>query len=279
MIDLHMHTTASDGLCTPAEVVELCRTAGLQVMSVTDHDTVAAVNEVLRLAAEAGMTAVPGIEITAIHQGRDVHVLGYFIDQASAGLRAFLDGQRQQRLDRARTIAARLAELGLPIDIETVLQPALAQPGRAVGRPWIARALVERGHVRDTREAFDRWLGTGRPAFVPRQGPSPVEVVRAIIDAGGVASLAHPGLLNRDEIIPPMIDAGLAALEAYHSEHDPDTTTYYLEMAARHGLAVSGGSDFHGGGAHGVDAPGVVQLPHERFAELAARAGRPGTGS
>ena len=224
------------------------------------------------------MTVVPGIEITAIHQGRDVHVLGYFIDQASVSLRTFLERQRAQRFDRARAIAARLAELGLPIDIETVLQPALAQPGRAVGRPWIARALVERGHVRDTKQAFDRWLGTGRPAFVPRQGPSPVEVVRGIIDAGGVASLAHPGLLNRDEIIPPMIDAGLAALEAYHSEHDPDTTVYYLEMAARHGLAVSGGSDFHGGGAHGVDAPGVVQLPHERFAELAARAGRPGTG-
>ncbi|MDE3153591.1 MAG: PHP domain-containing protein [Acidobacteriota bacterium] len=280
MIDLHMHTTASDGLCTPAEVVRLCRDAGLRVMSVTDHDTVAAVDEVARLAAAEGLQAVPGIEITAVHDGRDVHVLGYFIDPASAELQRFLTRGRAQRLDRARAMAARLAELGMPIDIEAVLQPAVAQPGRAVGRPWIARALVERGYVRDTREAFDRFLGSGRPAFVARQGPSPAEAVQAIVRAGGLASLAHPGLLNRDEVIPPMIDAGLDALEAYHSEHDPDTTAFYLDMAARHGLAVTGGSDFHGGGAHGVEAPGAVRLPRERFeAFVARREGRGGEHS
>ncbi|HVB37146.1 MAG TPA: PHP domain-containing protein [Vicinamibacterales bacterium] len=274
MIDLHMHTTVSDGLRTPAEVVRLCREAGLQVLSVTDHDTVAAVEDVGRYAAAEGLTAVPGIEITAIHEGRDVHMLGYFIDPTSASLRAFLERQRAHRFDRARTIAERLAGLGMPIDIEAVMQPAVDHPGRSVGRPWIARALVEAGHVRNAKEAFDRWLGSGRPAFVPREGPLPAEAVGVITQAGGIASLAHPGPLARDEIIAPLAEAGLAALEAYHSEHDPDTTMYYLDMAARLGLAVSGGSDFHGGGAHGVERPGAVTLPRERFDELAMRAGR-----
>jgi 3',5'-nucleoside bisphosphate phosphatase len=272
MIDLHMHTTASDGLCTPAEVVRLCRDAGLTVMSVTDHDTVAAVADVAALAAAEGLEVVPGIEVTAIHDGRDVHVLGYFIDPASPSLAAFLQRQRQQRFDRARAIAARLADLRMPIDIETVLEPALAGSGKSVGRPWIARALVERGYVRDTREAFDRWLGSDKPAFIPRQGPSPAAVVEAIAEARGIASLAHPGLLKRDDLVPGMIDAGLVALEAYHSEHDPATTARYLALAARCGLAVSGGSDFHGGGAHGAQAPGAATLPAERFRELKARA-------
>ncbi|HVC18945.1 MAG TPA: PHP domain-containing protein [Vicinamibacterales bacterium] len=275
MIDLHMHTTASDGVCPPPEVVALCRQAGLRVMSVTDHDTVAAVAEVAALAAGEGMEAVPGIEITAVWQGLDVHVLGYFIDPDSARLRAFLEGQRAQRLDRLRVIARRLAELGMPIDIDAVIQPALDHPGRAAGRPWIARALVEAGYVTDTRDAFDRWLGTDRPAFVPRRGGAPAVVIQAIADAGGVASLAHPGLLGHDELIPELVDAGLGALEAYHSEHGTATTTRYLAMARDLGLAVSGGSDFHGGGAHGVDAPGAVTLPPEHFARLATRAGRP----
>ena len=266
-----MHTTASDGLCTPQEIVAACRRAGLGVMSVTDHDTVAAVGQVAALAEVEGIASIPGIEITAVWNGRDVHVLGYFIEPDAPSLRAFLQEQRQQRFDRARAIAERLARLDMPIDIEAVLQPAYDQPGRAVGRPWIARAMVDAGYVADLREAFDRWLGTGRPAFVPRTGPSPARVIRAIDEAGGLASLAHPGLLKQDELIPGMIEAGLIAIEAYHSEHDEAATAHYLALADRWRLAVTGGSDFHGGGAHGVDAPGAVVLPAERFEDLRSR--------
>jgi hypothetical protein len=274
MIDLHMHTTASDGLHAPADLVTQCQQAGLRVMSVTDHDTVAVVQEVAGLAEAMGLTAIPGIEMTAIWNGRDVHILGYFIDPSSARLRTFLAGQRQQRLDRARAIAERLARLDMPIDIDAVLQPALDASGRSVGRPWIARALVDAGFVADVREAFDRWLGSDRPAFVPRCGPSPADTIRAIGEAGGVASLAHPGLLGNDELIPGLIEAGLSALEAYHSEHDEATTGHYLALADRSGLAVSGGSDFHGGGAHGATTPGTVRLPLERFEALQARVPR-----
>lgn len=267
-----MHTTASDGLCSPQDVVRQCRDAGLRVFSVTDHDTVEAVEEVAAAADAEGLTAVPGIEVTAVWNGRDVHILGYFIDAGSPRLRTFLQTQRQQRIDRARAMAERLAALDMPIDIEAVLAPAREQPGRAVGRPWIARAMVSAGHVESVQEAFERWLGLGRPAFMPRRGASPAEAIRAIDDARGIASLAHPGLLKHDELIPGMIDAGLAALEAYHSEHDEATIAHYLTMAESHGLAVSGGSDFHGGGAHGVAAPGAVRLPPERFEQLKARA-------
>jgi predicted metal-dependent phosphoesterase TrpH len=272
MIDLHMHTTASDGLCPPADVVRRCRDAGLRILSVTDHDTVAAVGEVAAAAEAEGLTAIPGIEVTSVWNGRDVHILGYFIETDSPRLRTFLEGQRQQRLERAHAIADRLTALEMPIDIETVLAPARDQPGRAVGRPWIARAMMGAGYVASVQEAFDRWLGRGRPAFVPRRGASPAEAIRAIGDAGGIASLAHPGLLKHDELVPGMVDAGLAALEAYHSEHDEATIAHYLAMADSLGLVVSGGSDFHGGGAHGVAAPGAVRLPADRFERFRARA-------
>jgi predicted metal-dependent phosphoesterase TrpH len=267
-----MHTTASDGVCPPADVVRQCRAAGLRILSVTDHDTVDSAREVAATAEAEGLTAIPGIEVTAIWNGRDVHVLGYFINPGAPRLRTFLEGQRQQRLDRARAITERLAALDMPIDIDAVLAPAREQPGRAVGRPWIARAMVRAGYVASVQEAFERWLGHGRPAFMPRLGASPADAIRAIGDGGGIASLAHPGLLKQDELIPGMIDAGLAALEAYHSEHDEATIAHYLAMADSYGLAVSGGSDFHGGGAHGVAAPGAVRLPSERFEQLRARA-------
>src|SRR5262249_47380060 len=149
--------------------------------------------------------------------------------------------------------------------------PALADAGRAVGRPWIARALVSGRHVATTNEAFDRWLARGRPAYVPRAGAAPSDVFERIHASGRVASLAHPGLMAHDEGIPGFVDDGLDALEAYHSEHDEATTAHYLQLADRLGLAVSGGSDFHADPTHGPAEPGAVSLPAERFDRLASR--------
>jgi predicted metal-dependent phosphoesterase TrpH len=165
----------------------------------------------------------------------------------------------------------KLASFGVELDAEEILRPAIEDPRRAAGRPWIARAMVSRQLVATTDEAFERWLATGRPAFVPRTGASPEEVVAHIHQAGGVASIAHPGLLRRDEWLPALASAGLDALEAYHSEHDDATTARYLEMANTLGLAVSGGSDFHGDPAHGPDRPGAVSLPPDRFESLVRR--------
>ena len=176
-IDLHLHTTASDGRCSPQELVDRAAAAGVTVMAVTDHDTTAAIDDVRSAASVRGIETVGGIEITAVEAGRDVHILGYFIDPADIQLSAFLMRQRTHRIARVVAVGDRLAQLGMPIDTGPLIAKARQESGRSVGRPQIARAMVTAGYVVDTREAFDRWLATGRPAFVPRAGPSPEEVI------------------------------------------------------------------------------------------------------
>lgn len=267
-----MHTTASDGRLPPAELVARASAAGLKTISVTDHDTVAAIADVTTAAAASGIRAVPGIEITAIDQGRDVHMLGYFFDPASHQLAEFLVNQRALRVSRVREVTARLAALNMFIDVEALLMAAAARPGSSVGRPQIARALVAAGHVASVQEAFDLWLATGRPAFVPRTGPSPAAVVQTIHAAGGIASLAHPGVTGRDELIAPLADNGLDAIEVYHSDHTAEDTVTYRRTAARLGILISGGSDFHGEDSRRAHRAvfGAVVLPPDDFAALEA---------
>ena len=270
MIDLHLHTTASDGRLTAAELVARAAAAGITVMSVTDHDTVAAVEEATRLAAPFAIRVVPGIEITAVHGGRDFHVLAYFVDHLSPSLAAFLQRQRAQRVDRVREIAARLAALGMPVNTDDILAQAAATPGTSVGRPLVAKALKAAGYVASIDEAFERFLGPGRPGFVPRTGSPPAEVVEIIHDSGGLASMAHPGVTRKDEMIAPLVEAGLDALEVFHSDHSPEARAMYRETARRMGLAITGGSDFHGYGAT-RDTLGAVHLPGPDFDALEAR--------
>lgn len=278
IIDLHTHTTASDGRCTPEELVARAAAAGVRVLSVTDHDTVGGIDAAARAARAAGLELVTGIEITSILQGCDVHVLGYFIDPRSTALEGFLAEQRRRRIDRAREIVARLGALGMPLDGDAILKPALDDSLRSVGRPAIARALVSAGHVGSITDAFERWLSAGRPAFVPRQAAPPAEVFARIHAAGGIASIAHPGLLRRDEWLPSFADAGVDAIEAYHTDHDDVATARYLSLAVRLGLAVSGGSDFHGTGHGGVE-PGSASLPQPAFEALRRRATSRATAS
>ena len=272
MIDLHLHTTASDGLFDPAVLVDLAWRAGIRTMSVTDHDTVAALPEVESAAVASRIAFVPGIEITAVHDGRDVHVLGYFIERDDAELAGFLERQRADRVRRVGEMAEKLASMGKPVDREALLAPL--PHGRSLGRPSVAKALVKAGHVADSRQAFDQLIGEGRPAFIPRRGPCPADVIGIINRAGGIASLAHPGLLKRDDLIPDMIDAGLTAVEAFHSEHDEITTQRYLAFAERHAILVSGGSDYHGERERRKAAFGTVGLPSDRFERLKARVTR-----
>jgi predicted metal-dependent phosphoesterase TrpH len=269
VIDLHTHTTASDGRLAPADLVERASACGVTVLAVTDHDTLAGCAAASVACAVRGMQFVAGIEVTAVVDGADVHVLGYFVDTASPRFQAFLTQQRAARTDRVREIVAALARHGIELDAEEILRPGLADPGKAPGRPWVARALVAAGHVRDSDDAFERWLERGRPAFVPRAGASPAEVFTHIHEAGGVASIAHPGLLAHDDWLPAYAASGLDALEAYHSEHDGWATRRYLEMARQLGLAVSGGSDYHGDRTHGPAGPGSVALPRSEFDRLA----------
>jgi predicted metal-dependent phosphoesterase TrpH len=272
VIDLHLHTTASDGRCTPDDLVDKAHAAGVTVMAVTDHDTLSGIPAARAAADARGITCYTGIEVSAVHQGRDVHVLGYFVDPDEPALRSFLAEQRHDRRRRLDEILERLARLGLPIDAAP-LRRAAEDGSRSIGRPLIAAALVAAGHARDIQDAFDRLLAEGRPAFVVRQGRPPADVIALLHGAHGLVSLAHPGKLKLDAIIPSLADQGLDAIEAFHPDHNDDDVLRYLGMARDHKLAVTGGSDYHGPGSGRADALGRVGLPADQLDALLARRG------
>lgn len=274
MIDLHLHTTASDGLLTPDDLVVRASGAGLTVLGITDHDTIGGLAAAELACLGAGVRLVPGIEITAVEAAGDVHVLGYFIDSGSVALTSLLDYQRRDRIRRLEEMGRVLGTLGLQIGIEDLVARA-AEAGASLGRPAVADALVRRGYAVDRTDAFARWLGRGCPAFVPRQGRRVREVVHAIHAAGGVASLAHPGLLAIDAEIPRLVADGLDAIEVWHSDHSPADTARYDAIATRHQLARTGGSDYHGEGVHHSSRIGGVVMPAEAFADLERRATTP----
>lgn len=277
-IDLHLHSAASDGLLEPTALVQAVRAAGIDVCGVTDHDTVDGLDEAKRAADESGLVLVPGVEISAFWGRVEFHILGYFIDPGNAELRAFLGDTRGARHRRLRVMLSRLQAMGMGVPAAEVL--SRARNGN-VGRPHLARALVERGYVGSTDEAFDRYLGADRPAYVPRPDVSVREAIHVIRAAGGIASLAHPGLHNRDEAIPDLMAAGLTAVEVYHPGHGFGGGKRYRRLAQQYSLLATGGSDYHGTseGDH-ASAPGVPCLPEGDFERLlaAARTGGAGVG-
>jgi 3',5'-nucleoside bisphosphate phosphatase len=266
VIDLHLHTTASDGQLSPDALVRTIAAAGVRTFAVTDHDTLAGVAAAATAAHAAGLEAVPGIEITAVHAGRDVHVLGYFVDGTSDELTVFLDRQRADRRRRLVVMLDKLESLGLPVD-RAPLEARLST-GQAVGRPLIAAALVAAGHAKDISDAFERFLGEGRVAFEPRVGATPAAVVSLIDRAGGIASLAHPAKLGDAALIADLVAAGLPAIEVYHPDHDAAAVEQFRRLADDHGLLVTGGSDFHGPGTNRAEYLGRVGLPQDDYARL-----------
>lgn len=269
-----MHTTASDGRCSPEEVVGRVHAAGLTAFAITDHDTAAALPDARAAAAAYGLTLVPGIEITAVWEARDVHVLGYWYDEHDTALLAFLVEQRARRVERVERIAHALAKAGATIDITPLLDDASARPGAAVGRPGLARALITAGHAVSMQDAFDRLLGEGCPAYVPRRGVAPEDVFAIIHAAGGLASLAHPGVTKRDDLLERWARGGVDAFEAFHSDQSRADQARYLEAAALLKVAVSGGSDFHGDDPLSSRSSrrvlGGVTLPADRWEALQA---------
>jgi predicted metal-dependent phosphoesterase TrpH len=248
------------------------KAARLSIIAITDHDTTAGVPAARDAARAADLEIVAGIEISAVHEERDVHMLGYFIDVESASLLAFIETQRAERLRRVSEMGRRLAELGCPIDVDTILDAA--RRGRSVGRPQIADALIHAGHVPDRQQAFSRYLEHGAPGFVPRRGASPFDVSRAVHDAGGVVSMAHPGLTKRDQLIPSMVAAGLDAIEARHSDHDDAMEARYRALAAELGIVATAGSDYHGDSGHRASRLGEVVMPSSDFDALCRAAER-----
>ena len=270
MIDLHMHTTASDGVLSPSALVERAFDVGIRILSVTDHDTMAGIEEASGAALARGMKFLPGIEITAVDKRKDIHMLAYFLENEEKRLAPFLARQRSDRVRRAREMSKKLSKLGVSINIdEKILR--CESTGKVVGRPDVANALLAAGHVASVQEAFDRFLGDDCPAYVPRKGISPAEVVRVVTQVGGVTALAHPGLLKQDSLIPNLARNGLDAIEVYHSDHDLSDEARYLRLSEEHGLAVSGGSDFHGAHHRRAKCFGKIGLPRRRFSVLIDR--------
>lgn len=241
--DLHSHSTASDGVDAPARVSERAAAAGLAVYALTDHDSVDGVAEAAARGRELGIAVVPGIEMTCYVGSREIHVLGYFLDIDDAALRDHCRHFQRARDERAAAIARRLEECGAPIDIDAVRRDA---DGGSIGRPHVAKALLAAGHVATMQEAFERFLGEGKPANVPKPEVAPRTVVDIIRAAGGIAVHAHPALGDQFDLIPMLAQAGVAGIEAFHSNHDFSATNKVLEAAYARGLAVTGGSDCHG---------------------------------
>jgi predicted metal-dependent phosphoesterase TrpH len=272
MIDLHLHTTASDGTLSPSELVGRACSAGLTTIAITDHDTTAGSHAARDAARAAGLALVPGIEISAVADARDVHMLGYFFDVDSALLATFLERQRAERLRRVSEIAERLASLGCRIDVAPILDAA--GNGRSIGRPQIADALIRAGYAADRDDAFARYLEHGAPAFVPRRGAAPADVVAVVHQAGGMVSMAHPGLTRRDDLIAPLVALGLDAIEVRHSDHDAATEARYRALAAALGILATGGSDYHGDVGRRATTLGAVVMPDDDFEAFSRAAER-----
>lgn len=272
-IDLHSHSTASDGTDPPAEVMRRAKDAGLDVIALTDHDTWAG-HEPARAAMPGGLTLVPGMELSCQAQGHSVHLLAYLADPADPALVRECQAITGDRVHRARAMVGRLAALGVAITWEQV--SAIAGDG-VVGRPHIARAMVAAGAIATTAEAFtEDWIGAGGRAHVQRYAPAPGTAVRLVAAAGGVSVLAHPGLAQRgwlmpDEDIAGLAAAGLAGLEADHPGHEDAQRWRLRDLAASLGLAVTGGSDYHGSfSSHGL---GSATTSPEAFEQLMSAAG------
>jgi len=268
LYDLHAHTTASDGTLSPAELVRLAKNLGLRALAVTDHDTVDGVAEAMAEADALGIELVPGVEISANFGEVPVHVLGLFVEYREPGLLEFFAEARDRRVDRVHQMVGKLAKLGIDIEPESVF--ARSSHG-TIGRPHVAEVLLERGVVSRLQEAFDRFLAEDGPAYVGCETVSLEEAVVLIQRAGGLASLAHPYVLDDDGVIADMAASRLPALEVYHRDHTPEKVAAYEALAKELSLLATGGSDFHRPDGDDQEL-GCPQLTEEGFERLRAAA-------
>lgn len=250
-IDLHAHTTASDGSLTPTELVDAASALGLAALAVTDHDTIAGLGEAKAAAQNASLTLVSGVELSVEDDAGRFHLLGYCFNPDNETLAQTLTEIRAARAERNQRMAAKMTELGLPVTMDDVRAEA-GDGGEVIARPHFAAALIKKGVVNSVKEAFDRYLSTGKPLYLPKKVLTPADAIALLHDAGGVAVMAHPGLIPMgDDTLTERIqslaqDNALDGLEAHYSQHTAAQTERFLALARKNGLIVTGGSDFHG---------------------------------
>jgi predicted metal-dependent phosphoesterase TrpH len=267
--DLHLHTSASDGKLTPGELVRRAAELGLEVISITDHDSVEGIPPAIEAARDfPQLTVIPGVEINTYEPSGEVHILGYFMDCSDPQLKQTLHELRNSRLDRARKMVNRLADMGMEIDMERVLELAA---GGAIGRPHVAQAMMERGHVSTFRQAFDRYIGRNGPAYLQRKKLTPMEALALVIKAGGLPVLAHPASIHRlDPLVFRLVKAGMVGIEVYYNGYSPKTVAQLTNVAKRYDLVACGGSDYHGLDETIGSGIGSVDLPSESVERLVA---------
>ena len=241
-VDLHMHSTASDGALAPADVVAAAHNVGLAAIALTDHDTMAGIPEATAAANAVGIRVVPGVELSAHDGAREIHLLALHVSNPGP-LEIRLASFRRSRETRAQRIVDRLTQIGVPIEMESVMAEAA---GGAVGRPHVARALIKAGKVHDSREAFDRYLGAGKTAFVDKERLEIREAIAISHDAGAIAIWAHPGPEGRRERLEPLVEMGLDGIEVRHPSHNSEDALRLGALADFFGILYSGGSDWHG---------------------------------
>lgn len=258
VVDLHTHTTHSDGVFTPAELLKKANELGLKVLGITDHDTVNGIEESIEIGRGLGVEVVPGVELSATIEDREIHILGYFIDYRNPNLLEYLSTFRKERIRRAERIVKKLNIMNVPLKFQTVLEKA---GDGSVGRPHIAHALVEEGLIETYDEAFAKYIGNGRPAYEKKILFSPEEAIALIASAGGLSFLAHPGKSLSDVVLLRLIKSGLDGIEVIHPSHTPEQVSHYRKIATQYFLLESGGSDFHGGDRNDNGALGSYNVP------------------
>ncbi len=263
-VDLHIHTTFSDGASTVKEVLEAAHYKGMSAISITDHDCTDAYPLAFELGEQLGIEVIPGVELSSEIDGTDIHVLGYFIDIENPLLVSKLDEMKDARYYRAKKIVENLNKQGIDLRFETVL--SIAGLG-AIGRPHIAAAMLKEELVYSFREAFDKYIGYGSTAYVEKLKMHPKEVFDLVKQAGGVPVLAHPGVTHVDERILEFIREGLQGIEVYHMEHPASAERHYTRIAKKHHLAISGGSDFHSSNQNRSEI-GIPQVPYTTVRSL-----------
>jgi len=269
-IDMHAHTTASDGQLTPSELVRLAASAGISGVAITDHDTTAGVEEAMQEGKLAGIHILPGIEISTVADGQDIHVLGYYTNNADPQWQQRIGELRETRVNRNHILLQKLNALGLELTLDEVFAAA-AHTTVSIGRPHFAEVLIQKGYVSNKQEAFDKYLGEHGAAFVQPLRIHPVEAFQWIRDAGGVCVLAHPGIYNNDSLVERLLDARPDGIEVYHSDHTKEQSIRYLQSANQRGLIATGGSDFHGISEDGESfhgGLGSVVMPLSTMEEL-----------
>lgn len=273
LIDLHCHSTASDGSLTPTELVCRARDKGLKAIAIADHDTTGGISEALAEGAKSGLEVIPAVEISAEVSSGSMHVLGYFIDHASPGLLAALRRLQDSRETRNHRIIERLRSLHLEISYEELQN--ISGEGQ-IGRPHIAQLLVEKGFISSLQEAFEVYLKKGRPAYVEKFRFTPLEAIKLIAQAGGMAVLAHPGSLNKsfdelDKMVCALKAGGLRGLEVLYPDHSAGQTRSYRTLCAKYQLIATGGTDYHGAYKPGIEigtGRGNLRIPYALLAEM-----------